>query len=391
MSTNLVIAVYSHPEYYPPTLNAVEYLSRCYDNIYIVHRNVEGFDWKYPGNVQLLGPEKLLKAGQVEKAGTVQKFLWFFAFTWRFAWAIRKYQADTVLMYDPIPLFSFRLLRRFIKKPRILWYHNHDVADLGHVRKGSIAWLGWKSEAWIFPRLQVFSLPAVERKEFFPMNKLKGRFFFIPNFPSVAVYGRYKAVEKDPGAINLLYQGSIGSQHGLEEIIPLLDKKIQGRELYLVLKGFISSEYLTQLQLLAEQYKVRHKIIYKGAGGYRAVIENAATCHIGIGIHKKQDVMNKTLGTASNKIYEYAALGLPVLLNDNSHFRSHLGHYKWTFFTDCSTGSLVECLETIMGNYTFYSEQARKDVNESLNFEKFFLPLSGILHPAANKLCVSIF
>ena len=74
------------------------------------------------------------------------------------------------------------------------------------------------------------------------------------------------------------------------------------------------------------------------------------TYHIGIGIHRKEDIMNKTLGTSSNKIYEYAAAGLPVLLYDNQQFRNYLGKYKWAFFTDCSKASLISALETMERN-----------------------------------------
>ena len=59
-STNkkLVIALYSHPDYYPPTLNALEYLSEIYSEIVIVHRNITGFNWDYPVNVKLVSPKK---------------------------------------------------------------------------------------------------------------------------------------------------------------------------------------------------------------------------------------------------------------------------------------------------------------------------------------------
>jgi len=85
--------------------------------------------------------------------------------------------------------------------------------------------------------------------------------------------------------------------------------------------------------------------------------------------------MNKTLGTSSNKIYEYAASGLPVLLFDNAHFRNHLGQYKWAFFTDCTYESLIVNLEEIILNYPTLSNQARLDFEDKLNFENFIHPV----------------
>ena len=167
--------------------------------------------------------------------------------------------------------------------------------------------------------------------------------------------------------------------HGLEELIPLLAENIAGKSLLLVLKGFISKEYLTQLKSIARHYNVEDRLIYIGPTDYRLVIENGKTCHIGIGIHKKDDIMNKTLGTASNKIYEYAALGLPVILYDNAHFREILGKYKWAFFTKADSDSLRQNLHDIVLNYPSLSKQASADFNSQLSFEHYFEPVRSYL------------
>jgi hypothetical protein len=381
---NLVVALYSHPEYYPPTLNALEYLSEAYEHVYVVYRNYTepGFDWVYPSNVTLLPSSKPLHVRAAEKKGAVSKVMSYLQFTRLFYRTIKKYKADTVLIYDYMPLLAYRLLSPFIKQPRLLWYHNHDVGDAQYLSKTSISWWAWKTEAWIFPKLNVFSLPAVERKQYFPADKLRGHFFFIPNFPSRKVYERYTKNVQRNNALKLLYQGSIGPLHGLEEIIPLLNEKIEGRELYLVLKGFISSEYLEQLQQLAVKYVTVGRLLYVPPSGYRGVIENALSCHIGIGIHKKQDIMNVTLGTASNKIYEYAACGMPALLYDNTHFRNSLQGREWVFFTDTTAPSLLQCLTAIASNYDQYSTQAVNDFNGELCFERHFEPVINHLHAA---------
>jgi glycosyltransferase involved in cell wall biosynthesis len=371
----LVIGVYSHPEYLPPTLNAIDQLSGTYEHIYVIHRNVFGFDWEYPSNVTLLYSGKQLHAKEAEKKPLINKLIAFFTFSFLLARTFNRKKANTLLLYDYIPVLSYRIMRFLMKKPGLLWYHNHDVAEIQNIRKWTLAWWAWKAETWIFPRLNIFSLPALERQECFPMKSFKGKFFFLPNFPSKKVYNRFTASKMPGSVLRILYQGSIAPQHGLEEIISLLSQPIAGKEINLVLKGFISQEYLHQLEQLAEQHNVRSKLIYTGASGYKGVIENALTCHIGIGIHQKKDIMNQTLGTASNKIYEYIACGMPVLLYDNPHFRKHLEHFEWAIFTDCSEESLTFCLNKIISNYTYYSECARKDFVDSLNFEKFFLPL----------------
>lgn len=373
MARNLLIAIYSHPEYYPPTLNALEYLSEAYDKIILVHRNITGFDWKYPDNVELFSPPGPLPVREAEKAPLSTKIRWFLQFTRIFGSLVKRYQPDTILIYDSMPLLSYRLLSLFIRKPRILWYHNHDVSEQRYLKKYSLAWWAWKAEQWVFPKLDIFTLPADERRANFPMKKFRGKYWLLPNFPSLRVIARIKQAEKDRRQLKILYQGSIGKEHGLEEIIPLLGHKFEGRGLTLVLKGFVNQDYLQSLQGLALKEQVADRLLYLPPGGYAGVLENAATCHIGIGIHRKQDEMNKTLGTASNKIYEAAALGMPVLLFDNGHFREHLSGFVWTFFTDCSAGSLFRCIESIAADFDRLSQKSRQDFLNGLNFENAFL------------------
>ena len=375
----LVIAIYSHPEYLPPTLNAIEYLSEIYEKIYVVHRNVEGFDWQYPSNVKLLYAGALLTVRAAEQKSIIAKIKAFLAFSILLANTYRSNKASALLLYDFMPILSYRIIHKFIRAPQLLWYHNHDVAEQQYLRKWSLSWLAWKSEKWIFPKLTIFSLPAMERKDHFFMEKLKGAFYFIPNYPSSRKYTAINKSKSDDSVFRILFQGSIGTGHGLEEIISILNQPVGGKILNLVVKGFISKEYKSQLEQLAKQNNVLDKLIFMGPSGYREVIANAQNCHIGIGIHRKTDVMNKTLGTASNKIYEYAAAGLPVLIYDNIHFRKHLQQYEWAFFTDGTPDSIKTCIEKICTDYTKYCNKARDDFEANLNFEVYFEPVCSFL------------
>lgn len=71
------------------------------------------------------------------------------------------------------------------------------------------------------------------------------------------------------------------------------------------------------------------------------------------------DKVRRTLGTASNKIYEYAASGLPVILYDNEQFRKYLTQYPWAFFIDGSPAMFIDCIHTIINNYKELSSLSR--------------------------------
>ena len=68
-------------------------------------------------------------------------------------------------------------------------------------------------------------------------------------------------------------------------------------------------EYRRELEQLAAGNGVENRLVFAGFGPYREVPELASSCAVGLGIFTGQDMMNRTLGTASNKIYEYAAVG----------------------------------------------------------------------------------
>ena len=99
------------------------------------------------------------------------------------------------------------------------------------------------------------------------------------------------------------------------------------------------------------------------------------SCDIGIGINMNKDAISSTLGTASNKIYEYAASGLPVLLSDSVQYRRYLDKYEWAFFSDGSADSLKENIELILKDLPHLASAARRDFEQSLNFEDVFQPV----------------
>jgi len=372
MKNCITIGVYSHVEAYPPSLSAIHSLSPIYDTIFLICSNVFETHWQYPPNVILILVGNPSSIRDFEHQSIIKKVVHFL----KFSNTIRRYMQESgiFLAYDPLPVLAYRLIAPFLRKKKI-WYHNHDVIDALYLRKYSLSWLAWKSEKWIFPKLDIFSLPSIERKVYFPMDRLKGHFFFIPNFPSKHIYKDSAKLKQISDAVRILYQGSIGELHGLEEIICLLKQPVLGKQLILVLKGFVRDSYKAQLLDLAHKYDAGENILFIPPGSYQEVITNTRTCHIGIGIHKKTDIMNSTLGTASNKIYEYAACGLPVLLFDNLHFRKALGMRKWVFFTDTSRESLLQCIEMIIRDYTELSIAAVSDFQTELCFERYIGPV----------------
>jgi glycosyltransferase involved in cell wall biosynthesis len=287
-----------------------------------------------------------------------------------------KYQL--VVSHDYLSLLAYWVLKPLSGYKGLTWFNSYDALDLKNnpVNSHSLMNLVAKNHDKLFSQLDFFSLPAVERKQYYPCGKVKRETFVIPNFPAVSFYKPFykpKKIEQQQ-VIKLIYQGALGPGHGYEEIIKILGKMVRGKSLHLILKGWIAEDYKQALTELALQCGVADKLSFESFSFYRTVPQLASTCNIGLAIFTKQDIMNKTLGTASNKIYEYAAVGLPVVLYDSSHFRVYLGNKPWAFFTDLSEESLLSTFESIVDNYQVAASSAYENFLQEFNFERVFTP-----------------
>jgi hypothetical protein len=369
---SIVITVYSHPDFYPPTLNLIDELSVKYDKIYVLSRNVSDSNWKYPINTELILTGKKICIRDSEKINFFRKIFSFLIYTislWKQCFFNKpKY----VILCDPIPTLSFYLISPFLSKSIKIWYHNHDVLEFQKVKKFSLSWFSHFSEKALFNKLAIFTLPSEERIKYFPLKKLLGKYYFLPNYPRFKYYSKFKKAVRSECEIRLLFQGSIGPGHGIEEIINLLHIKVNNKKLVFVLKGFCTDIYKSELFSIAKRKNLLNHLEFHGVTDYSEVPILMNTCNIGLAIFTGNDIMNSTLGTASNKIYEYAAMGLPVLLFDNHHFKGHLSIYKFCAYTNLNPEDILEKIKLLDDEFDALSLDAVDKFSSELNFEKFF-------------------
>ena len=382
---NIVIGIYFHPEAYPPTLNAIGELSECFDGITVIHRPHLKGTWKYPANVKAVPSGAYISSVGQEKAPLQKKILFFFQFTMSLLKACRTEKPDFILVYDSLSLLAYSLIKPLLSK-HTSWYHNHDVTEQKNIRKYSISWLAGKNEIKAFKNLDIFSLPANERLPYFPMDAFKGKYFFIPNYPAKKFYGPFYKHKEPSTPIRIIFQGSIGPYHGIEEIIPLLKETIDQYPLELVLKGPCRADYRQLCLELAEKHQVSNKVLFLEVTPYAEVAVVSSTCHIGIGILAQQDLMNTTLGTASNKLYEYAAVGLPVIYYNSLNFTKYLNKFIWAVPTEVTSMDIKEKISFILKNYNELSGSAHIDFIRELNFENGFMPVKSYINNVIVKL-----
>jgi|GEM_PF-128535 len=368
----IVASIYIDPDFYPPTINAVLNLAEKCDELILVTRNNSLHDFPFPGNVRLIKIGKLTSVQSSEKKHFINKSFSFLQFSLYLLRFIYPKRTDIVIFYDSIPLFSFLLIRRLVSKKKVCWYHNHDMPNIELLRPYSIGWFAAKFEKKAMKYVDLFTLPSNDRLQFYPNCKGKRDYFCLPNYPSLKAYPNIRKSIYKNEEIRIIFQGSIGEFHSLEEMVTLLKGNIFGRPIRLILKGGVRQPYKQSLNELAADSGVSERLSWVGLGPYCELQSLTSSCHIGLAIHLGDDDVRKTLGTASNKIYEYAASGLPVILYDIDQFRKYLDNYSWAFFCDGSMLSLKKNIELILNNYESISIAARKSFEDKLNFEKEF-------------------
>jgi hypothetical protein len=370
--SNLLVAIYGHPENYPPTLNALEELAKVYDTIYVLYRPHLELSWQYPSNVKLIPSGKIINVKNQERANIFKKLKYLIKFSLQFLKLSIKSKIDCILVYDYIPMICLYFTRFFISNKIKLWYHSHDVAEKKALKKYSIGHFAIKAQNNCFQYLDLFTCPSPERLVYFPMRNLKGEFILLPNFPSISFYEQFSKVRKKDSEIKFIYQGTVGLGHGLEEVCNYM---INNNNCELNIVGRINSEYRRKLDSICPS----GVNVFHGFVPYKVLPKITASCHIGIAINKPTNIIYQTGGGASNKIYEYAACGLPILYFDNEHYNKYLSKYEWAFATDLSEGSIKKCVNDILNKYDYYSQKAREDFNNDFNFEKDFKKITNFI------------
>jgi len=368
----ILVVLYSHPELFPPTLNAVINLAASHGEVHLLYRPHKKDEWEWPSNVHLHPSGQEMTIRQFMASGARVRMGTHARFIRDFLRLVRRLKPQTLLLYDAYPALFYRLIRPLVPGKPFLWYHSHDVIEEKDLQTGdrTIALLK-SAEGFILGKADLFTLPAAERKPYYGLGSFKGKYLTIPNFPSRKVF-REPQPRKIADPMTLAFQGSICAGRGLEGVIGSLPMQAAGRPVRFSITGFCNDPaYLQRLKTSIGGLPDKDAVTIRDAVPYGRLQEAQQNAHVGWAYYGMESNMDQSIGTASNKFFEACAMGLPVLYNSDNAFEAYR-RFEWAFPVQPTRESLSAQLQFIAEHYESLSARARDQFLEELNFEIAF-------------------
>lgn len=372
----LLVVFYANPDHYPPTFNAVSLLSQHFD-VHVVCRKSDRETRLWPAGVRLtrVGPSR----NHAESMATskAEKLREFTAFVWAVRRALSEQKPAIVLAYEPHGFTAASLAG--CRAPLV--YQRHEVEELDALDRRSLG--GWVSRYALknSDKAALLVFPEAHRAAYYQrFVKLRREPMIVPNFPLRSSFPEPDFAQLLPErarARHVLYRGAIGPANGLREAIsavPHLDAAITLR-----LCGAADPAFHDELEQLAITEHVRDRVELTGFVPFDEL--NRRTQHASVGLMLYQPIgTNWTfIATANNKLFEYAACGVPALAPDRLAFQELLGNEGFVELVDeTNPQAIAAAIERILANPEAYEARcrlARKRFEEQFNYERVFQPM----------------
>jgi glycosyltransferase involved in cell wall biosynthesis len=379
MKPRLFIAIYANPDYYPPTVYAVRILS-SYFNIHVLCRNMDQPDREWPADVTIERFGKYASVGDKENASAGSKLAEYARFVARTRTLIGRLKPAVVYAYDP-HAFAACMIGRTGRQPIPLIFHLHELPETENLSATSLqGWIvraalrGTKSaNAVVFPeihRARHWLMAAGDSRAPIIVPNCPARSYFpAPPDWSDTIAGRYRARE-------LVYVGYASEDNGHLEALRALamtDATIRLRVIGAYRPGFGA-----QFMALAHELGLNARVSVDGWLAQDELIARASAASAGLSLHKSVSKGLQYLGPASNKLFEYAAMGLPVVVPNRASYRDFIGDADWVTYADVERPeSIARAINSIFADrerYAAMSRAARRAFEELYNYERVFAP-----------------
>ncbi|MGC2495963.1 glycosyltransferase family protein [Candidatus Binatus sp.] len=379
MKPRLLITIYANPDYYPPTVYAVRILSK-YFKIHILCRNMSEPFQQWPSEVAIERMGEYASARGKEASSAIAKLTEYAKFVARTRVLIRHMQPLSVYSYDPHALAA-SIVGRAGRRSTPLIFHAHELPETQN--------LSWRSlEGWVV-RAALLGTKSADTVVFPEKNRARHWLtaardprtpIIVPNCPDRSYYSppadwsetiaaRYRARE-------VVYVGYAGAENGHLEGLRAIAMTGDGIRMRII--GGYRPEFGMKFNALARELGVTERVSLDGWLRQDELLARASAAGAGLSLHKAVSKGLEYQGSASNKLFEYAAMGLPVVVPDRKSYRDFLGDAEWVTYADIDEPeSIARAITSIFADrerYVAMSRAARRAFEEQYNYERVFAP-----------------
>ncbi|PKN13533.1 MAG: hypothetical protein CVU69_02345 [Deltaproteobacteria bacterium HGW-Deltaproteobacteria-4] len=374
----IAFVLFSDPMIYPPTMNAAAILAEHgYEvDIFGVHYRTgdqiapaPGVTIKYLGNLRKgihFRIDFVKFCAQVIFAARAAQYSWIFSYN----------MTGVLPGYLAAQLSGARWL-----------YHNHDMTPVSK-KFGFYPFLKWV-EKWTAKRADLVVFPQKERADLF--RKVAG--LAIP--PLVVGNGPRRSwtvgAELDHEIVEfrnrceqvVVYQGGLNWMRGLRRVIESMPHWEVPAGLLLVGGAELQPTFPNDALALARSIGVESRILIKSTIPYLDLPSFTMACDIGLGVMATIDddpCLNILyLAGASNKLAEYMACGLPVVVPVSEAYRRYIEDHGVGLLVDNSSPqALAAGLNLLLKDASLreaIASRAKEHFASALSYESQFQPV----------------
>ena len=373
---------YNNPDQYPPIINGIRLLSKSGFRVELFCRD-DGNVWNvsYPDTARI---HRIPASRQNSKS----EFLDFA----REVLSRSRKDSAAFIGHDMHGFLVAKVLSAYRKRPLI--YHNHDFAeDLGSLRLGSK--LVGLFERTMARTSNLTIIPDAERAALVAQKlRLKEAPIVAANAPLGQPVGNggsltgvlaSKGLHFDAIAIR---QGRIGPGHAIEPTIRSIPYW-KGKNWGLVLVGPGHRDYVEYLRSLSREVASDGRVVILPPVPYDELPGYTMDAAVGIALYESIHVNHATSTTSSNKMMEYMAASLPVIVSDTPSLRSFMSAHECGFTADerCPQ-SIAAAVNRLLGDPAFAQAIGRAGARafcKNFNYEIQYRPVLDWLAAASAK------
>lgn len=321
----LTIIHFQPVEIYPPAINLIGYCTQHLpEGEHCVFTNGYGAElpeYNVPGS-RIFRPTVFKKKNS--KIGRLAKVLWFNIYTTIRLFALRPRNILYVETSSALPVFLYCL---FFRKSVRVFIHYHEYTSPAQYRGGMLFDKCWHflEQRFLYTRSEWISQTNEFRNQLFLRDnpgvdpaKLK----CLPNYPPASWVVKANNGKLQSTPVKLVQLGSISTSHMYAKEFFNWIVEQEGRFVLDIYSLNIQPDILRLLKELNTPY-----IQYKGALSYEEIPEKLKTYDIGVVLYNAYS--ENVVYCASNKLFEYLALGLDVwvtkvMVGSEPYYRSNV-------------------------------------------------------------------